>query len=243
MERLFILIGSTLAIMILCQFTLISDNRGSGHFSDSLKPKISLTLAGSAKMNTWGQQIRYRIQVQDKVDGDSKYNEIDADEVFLGIRFFPGARDSADLVNKDELQNLLNSEGLIMMGRGACFGCHGVKTSKIGPSFEEIENLVAKQNSSKMNLVNSIRNGSVGKWGKKEMPSNPSYSEKETRKIVDFILEQGRCQDCQIYLGLEGAFQITKRPNNVNTGLYLLTASYTSSNGEQGTDSMLLKIR
>lgn len=246
MKKLIMIVTSTLATMSLFQFSLISGNsiaQSDLKFSRSLKPKVSLNLAGSTEKQTWGRRVRYRIQVQDQVDGNSKYSEINPSEVFLSIRFFPEARDSADIVNEKEMPSFSNSEGLTLMGKGACFGCHGGQTSKLGPSFKEIANSVDQKNSSKTNLVNSIRNGSVGKWGDKEMPSNPQYSKKEARKMAEFILEQGGCQYCWLYPGLEGVFQIAKKPNNVDVGLYLLTASYTSSNGELGKDSMVLKIR
>lgn len=243
MKKLVMLISATLFLMILCQYDLKADKSDLDRFSFHLRPKVSLDISGSVKKSTWGQQLRYSIEVEDPVDGYSKYNEINPKKVFLSIKFVPGAGDSSDLINENQVPSLSNSEGLALMGKGGCFGCHGDKTNKIGPSFDDIAKSVEFKNSSVFALKKSIRNGSAGKWGDKEMPPNPDYSQKEAGKIVEFLLKQGRCKKCWIYPGLEGAFQITEKPNGVDAGLYLLTASYTSSNGKYGKDSILLKVR
>ncbi len=235
------MVASTLGFMILSQAESVSDKRRSLGYQ--IKPTVKLLLADDDKRGSWNSQIRYEIEVRDPIDGNSKYGEINSQQVFLSIRFFPNAVDSAFFGHTEEQKRLTDHSGLTLMGKGGCFNCHADKNSITGPSFSEIAIAFNKGKRSKQDQVQSILKGSEGQWGNMAMPANPEFSEGEAIKMVEYIIRQGKCEYCWVYTGLEGVLKIIEAPKNIDTGLFLLTASYTSSNEEQGKDSIALKIR
>lgn len=240
MKTLLTITASTLVIMFYQQKTISDEEL---NLSFQIEPSVELSLAENSKSITWGSQIRYSIQVRDQSDGNSKYGEIDPHQVFLRARFFPNATDSSDLEQQEEKSRLANITGLTLMGQGSCFSCHGDENSVTGPSFSEIAYSYNNEQRSKKVFIHSIRKGSEGQWGNMEMPAYPEYSEEQAAQIVEYIMMQGECKHCWIYSGLEGVLRFIAAPKDVDSGLYLLTASYTSSNGELGKDSILLKIK
>jgi len=230
---------STLGVMIFYQYEISS---GKVETSSKVEPSVELSLADNNETVSWGAQVRYGIQVRSPVDGNSKYGEIDPKQVFLSVSFFPNATDSSDITHQKEKTRLANQSGLTLMGQGSCFSCHADENSITGPSFTEIASSYSNGKRNKQDLINSIRKGSEGEWGSMTMPANSEYSEEEAAKMVAYIISQGSCEHCWVYLGLEGVLKIITAPKNIETGLYLLTASYTSSNEERGKDTMVLKV-
>lgn len=241
MKTLITIVVSTLGVMVFYQYEIISN--GGISLDSQVEPFIELSLASNKKSASWGSQVRYGIQVRDPIDGNSKYGEIDPKKVFLNIRFNPNAADSSDLVYPENQARLANLPGLTLMGQGNCFSCHADENSITGPSFLEIASSNSNGRRDRQDFIHSIRKGSDGQWGSMTMPANSGYSEEEAAKMVEYIIKQGSCKHCLVYPGLEGVVDIISAPEGIDTGLYLLTASYTSSNGERGTDSIVLRIR
>ncbi len=70
-----------------------------------------------------------------------------------------------------------------------CLGCHNVDKKVVGPAWKG----VAAEVSDRARLVDSIKNGSQGKWtaitGGIPMPANsPRVSDADIEKLADFIL-------------------------------------------------------
>ena len=70
-----------------------------------------------------------------------------------------------------------------------CLGCHSVDKKILGPAWKN----VAAEVSDRARLVDSIKNGSQGKWaaitGGMAMPANsPRVSDADIEKLVDFIM-------------------------------------------------------
>jgi cytochrome c len=70
-----------------------------------------------------------------------------------------------------------------------CLGCHSVEKKVLGPAWKS----VAAEVSDRARLVDSIKNGSQGKWtaitGGVPMPANsPRVSDADIEKLADFIL-------------------------------------------------------
>jgi cytochrome c len=70
-----------------------------------------------------------------------------------------------------------------------CLGCHQIETKVVGPAWKD----VAAKVSDRARLVDSIKNGSQGKWaeitGGMAMPANsPRVSDADIEKLADFIL-------------------------------------------------------
>ena len=69
-----------------------------------------------------------------------------------------------------------------------CLGCHAVATKLVGPAYKDVAAKYAGQPDAQANLVQSIRNGSVGKWGELPMPAHPKLSEVDAKKLAAWVL-------------------------------------------------------
>lgn len=69
-----------------------------------------------------------------------------------------------------------------------CLGCHAVATKLVGPSYKDVAAKYAGQADAQAQLVQSIRNGSVGKWGELPMPAHPKLSEADAKKLATWVL-------------------------------------------------------
>ena len=206
-------------------------------------PQLELKLPGAPEHFTWGTQMRYTINVSDPKDGESRYGEIDARACLLEIEYIPAQ-------NKTEMDERIKRSlrkpehtGLSLMKRSTCFGCHADKTRLAGPSFEEISGKYENNSDIAAKLGQNIIDGSSGIWGDQMMPSHPDLTIGEATQIADYILEQGGNKNRWIYPGLEGSFRTIEKPATHDHGVYLLTASYTSTSNIRGEQSVVFKIK
>ena len=73
----------------------------------------------------------------------------------------------------------------------ACLSCHSVTEKIVGPSFQSVSSKYAGDKDAAASLVQSIRNGSTGKWGSRSaMPPNASISKDDLNKLVKWVLSQ-----------------------------------------------------
>ena len=70
-----------------------------------------------------------------------------------------------------------------------CLGCHAVAVKLVGPAFKEVAAKYAGQSDAVDRLVESVRNGGVGKWGDLPMPAHPKLSAADTKKLVEWVLK------------------------------------------------------
>jgi cytochrome c len=71
--------------------------------------------------------------------------------------------------------------------KSGCLGCHAVAVKLVGPAYKDVALKYADQPDAKARLVQSIRNGGVGKWGEVPMPAQ-SVSQGDAQKLADWIL-------------------------------------------------------
>lgn len=203
-------------------------------------PKLEIEIAGAPEHLTWNAQVRYTISVSDPKDGTSRYGEIDGRACLMEIEYFPTGEDShVREVSKSHKEH----KGLSLMKRSTCFGCHADKTKLAGPSFAEIAERYKNNPGAAKELGSHVINGSSGIWGSQMMPSHPDLTLEEAAQITDYILEQGRNKNRWIYPGLEGTFRIIEKPEDREQGIYVLTASYTSTSNIRGEQSVVYKIK
>ncbi len=69
-----------------------------------------------------------------------------------------------------------------------CLGCHAVAVKLVGPAFKDVAAKYAGQSDAVERLSESVRNGSVGKWGDLPMPAHPKLSASDTKKLVQWVL-------------------------------------------------------
>jgi cytochrome c len=193
-----------------------------------------------------GSQVNYEIGVADKEDGDSQYDEINAKEVLLQVRY---------MSNKAKLQAVLNKgtqsdePGIAVMRTSNCFNCHSFNNKLIGPSFYDIGKRYAATAANITLLANRVRNGSTGVWGKEVMPTHPELSADEINSTVQWILKNATDPAVSYYIGLKGAIIFNAPVAAAKKGTYVLTASYVDHgiNGSgkhlEGHDAAVVRTR
>ena len=70
-----------------------------------------------------------------------------------------------------------------------CLGCHAVAVKLVGPAFKDVAAKYEGQSDAVERLTESIRNGSVGKWGDMPMPAHPKLSAADTKKLAEWVLK------------------------------------------------------
>lgn len=82
-----------------------------------------------------------------------------------------------------------NSEASEALSRkNDCLGCHAVATKLVGPAYKDVAAKYSGQPDAVAQLSQSIRNGSVGKWGDLPMPAHPKLSEADAKKLATWVL-------------------------------------------------------
>ncbi len=69
-----------------------------------------------------------------------------------------------------------------------CLGCHAVATKLVGPAYKEVAAKYAGQVDAQARVMESIRNGSVGKWGELPMPPHSKISDADLKKLATWVL-------------------------------------------------------
>ena len=187
-------------------------------------PAVKIISPKNTGSFAWNTPINYEISVADKEDGDSKYDEINAKEVLLEVRYVASKEKMQAILNKGAQNDAL---GLAVIRASNCFNCHNFNSKSIGPSFDDIVKRYPATKPNIDSMVKRIRQGSSGIWVKEKMPTHPELSVEETKSAVQWILKNGGAGNVDYYTGLQGSFRI-KPPAAANKdGIYVLTASYT----------------
>lgn len=72
-----------------------------------------------------------------------------------------------------------------------CFSCHSVTEKIVGPAFQSVSAKYAGDKDAVANLMQSVRNGSTGKWSNRAaMPPHPNLSNDDLKKLVTWVLSQ-----------------------------------------------------
>jgi len=69
-----------------------------------------------------------------------------------------------------------------------CFSCHNATEKVVGPSFKAIADKYKGDKGAADQLVQSVRNGSKGNWGRIPMPAHGSLAEADVKAVVGWIL-------------------------------------------------------
>jgi len=72
-----------------------------------------------------------------------------------------------------------------------CFSCHSVSEKIVGPAFQSVSAKYAGDKDAVASLSQSIKNGSVGKWGSRvAMPPHQNLSSEELTKLATWVMAQ-----------------------------------------------------
>lgn len=231
MKKWLPIVLSIFSSILLLNFSIPS-RRGQ---NSNTKPQIKILKPSSTQIFKEGERVLYKIEVSDKEDGESKYNEIEANKVILELQYLPLEK-KAETPEKG-LNEILSSN---------CLNCHLFKGKLIGPSFYEINRRYSFSDADSEEIIKRIKNGSSGIWGNPVMPAHPELTDEQISKMVAWINDKNVFNNTDYYTGLEGSILInnpgTSKPFSIK-----LTATYTDNGSENGQplkneDSIIIKV-
>ena len=72
-----------------------------------------------------------------------------------------------------------------------CTSCHATNEKIVGPAFQDISSKYAGDKDAIATLMQSIKNGSIGKWGKRiAMPPHASISNDDLKTMATWVMAQ-----------------------------------------------------
>jgi cytochrome c len=69
-----------------------------------------------------------------------------------------------------------------------CLSCHAMNEKVVGPAFSAVAEKYKGEAGAAASLVQSIQNGSKGKWGRIPMPPHSSVSKEDLTKLANWVL-------------------------------------------------------
>jgi len=72
-----------------------------------------------------------------------------------------------------------------------CLACHQVDKKVVGPAYKDIAKKYKGQAGAPALLAEKVKKGGSGVWGPIPMPPNPTVSDADVKKLVDWILKMG----------------------------------------------------
>ena len=197
-------------------------------------PVVKINSPKNNSIYNWKSRVPYEISVSDKEDGESKYEEINPKEIFLEIKY---VEDTSEALPQLRENNQKFTAGLTMIKSSNCMNCHAFKSKLIGPSFEQICKKYPHLPGNEDTLSNHILNGSTGRWGTAQMPSNKDLNKSQAKAIIEWILKNAADPTINYIAGNEGSF-ILSPPSN-SSKYTLLIASYTDHGTKEHPDQKL----
>jgi len=208
-------------------------------------PKVRITAPVKGGRYAVNSMIHYTIVVSDAEDGDSRYNEILPKEIFLRVQYFKDTSRIPAHFNPSAAKQ----QGISAMEASNCFNCHNMKSSLIGPSFEQINHKYPHTDSSIQLLTARVLNGSKGIWGSAVMPTHKELTVATARQMIQWIMDHGADAGLNYYTGNSGMIRL-QPTNQSSQGLYVLTASYTDHGlkniaGKRltGIDNLIIRLK
>lgn len=187
-------------------------------------PKVTIERPRQGDGFQWDVLVRYVIAVSDAEDGESDFEEIPSNEVFLEVLYVSdpeGAPAPQDGGARED------PPGLLLMKATNCFNCHAVNTRVLGPPFSEVAARYGSDPATVRLLARRVSSGSKGVWGEVAMAPHPEFTRGELENMVRWVLDHSDDPDRTYYAGTEGAFRTRSRPDAGPAGAYVLTATYT----------------
>lgn len=194
--------------------------------SENSPPVVKITAPGNNSVHPGKSLITYSISVSDREDGESTFDEIADDKIFLEIEFVEGSPDTREGEKKEN--STVEPAGLSHIKKSDCFTCHQFNTRSIGPAFTEMATRYADDKNAKTLLATRIREGSQHIWGKAIMPAHADVPEAEATHIAAWILSAGANTNLNYIKGRTGAFRTTV-PIGAREGYFVLKATYADS--------------
>ena len=77
-----------------------------------------------------------------------------------------------------------------LMQANGCASCHSLNEKIVGPAFQSVAQKYAGDPDAVASLMQSIQNGSRGKWGRIPMPSHLNLTQDELKELANWVMTQ-----------------------------------------------------
>ncbi len=85
--------------------------------------------------------------------------------------------------------------GTALIAKTTCLACHTTQLKSIGPSYADVAEKYAADESARDALADKIMKGGSGAWGPVPMPPHPQHSLEDTLRMVEVILRTQRIEE------------------------------------------------
>ena len=190
---------------------------------DNHRPVVKIVAPANGSTVSRGDIIPYKINVNDKEDGSSEYEEIQQAEVFLKAKYLPSAKHISSYLQKEKQF----AKTFTIMTQNNCFNCHAVQQKLTGPSFRDIVKKYGATTSTYERLSKKIIKGSRGVWSDgQQMPGHPNLKKDVATAIARLVVHYGSDTNFELYTGTEGTIALRKKQSKPPSSVLLLMASY-----------------
>jgi cytochrome c len=80
------------------------------------------------------------------------------------------------------------ADGDALLQANGCLSCHAKHEKVVGPAFQSIAEKYKDDKDAVAGLMQSIQNGSKGKWGRVPMPPHSSISQDDLKALARLVL-------------------------------------------------------
>lgn len=80
------------------------------------------------------------------------------------------------------------SDGDTLLQNNGCLSCHAKAEKVVGPAFVSVAEKYKGDKDAVASLVQSIQNGSKGKWGRVPMPPHSSIGQDDLKALARHVL-------------------------------------------------------
>jgi len=190
-------------------------------------PTVRIDLTGNRSFYFDKQPLAYRVQVQDREEGQLG-KTITPKQVRVTKQYLPEGYDFAGL----DAAGDVHSRGQLLVEGSDCLACHAKEKQSVGPSLLAVSQRYDA--SATGTLAGKIINGGGGVWGSDHvMSAHPQLSRADAGEMVRYILS---LKEVPAAAPVQGTLAMAN-----GSGRYLLTAQYTDRGGLTGRDVVLLR--
>ncbi|MDH3697577.1 MAG: ThuA domain-containing protein, partial [Flavobacteriaceae bacterium] len=200
-------------------------------------PNVSWEIVKGNSSFYWPNEeldIEYIVAVSDAEDGSLSAGNLDPSLVTVSFNYL--AQGSDNIIGAKSHAEMASSAyvsiGKTLIEGSDCLACHKEKDASIGPSYLDIAERYAEDETAPVNLAGKIINGGAGNWGETAMAAHPSITETEAKQMAEYILSLYKDPESRSKSQpTKGRFKGSEHVGASENGSYLLTASYTDQGG------------
>lgn len=213
----------------------VRDDGGLSRTSNSISvyagntaPEVSINIKNNSTFYFPGTPVEYEVNVQDNEDPDAGS---DLSTLVVSADYIEGADMAEASRGHQHITDAIS--GKSMIESLDCQACHKLNDKSIGPSYTAVSERYQDSSNAATHLVNKIIEGGSGVWGETAMPAHTGLSEADARKIVTWIqslVDEGQSEQS---LPPEGTVEPTMGKKTTQSGVFILSASYTDKGGDR----------